>query len=68
MTVSEQVIQVIDVLCARFGIVVDWTNENAIPYLTTLCGKLVSYEIGTSIAWMVIWLVISICQQAANAD
>ena len=61
MTASEQIIQVIDTLCEKFGIVIDWTGENVIPYIETLCGKLVSYEIGTSIAWMAIWLVVSIC-------
>lgn len=60
MTVSEQIIQVIDALCEKLGIAIDWTGENVIPYLETLCGKLISYEIGTSIAWMVIWVVLSV--------
>ena len=60
MIVSEQIIQVIDALCEKFGIVIDWTSENVIPYLEVLCGKLIAYEIGTSIAWMVIWLVASL--------
>ena len=51
MTVSEQIIQVIDALCEKFGIVVDWTNENVFPYLETLCEKLIAYEIATSIVW-----------------
>jgi hypothetical protein len=65
MTASEQIIQVVDMLCEKFGIAVDWTSENVIPYIETLCGKLVSYEIGTSIAWMAIWLVVSICSIVA---
>lgn len=65
MTASEQIIQVVDMLCEKFGIAIDWTSENVIPYIETLCGKLVSYEIGTSIAWMVIWLVVSICSIVA---
>lgn len=60
MTVSEQIIQVIDALCEKLGIAIDWTSENVIPYIETLCGKLISYEIGTSIAWMVIWVVLSV--------
>lgn len=60
MTVSEQIIQVIDALCEKFGIVVDWTGENVIPYLTILCKKLITYEIATSIVWIVIFLVFSI--------
>lgn len=60
MTVSEQIIQVIDALCEKFGIAVDWTSQNVIPYVETLCGKLITYEIGTSIAWMAIMVVLSI--------
>lgn len=60
MTVSEQIIQVIDALCEKFGIVVDWTSKNVIPYVETLCKKLIIYEISTSIAWMVIMTLISI--------
>ena len=60
MTVSEQIIQVVDALCEKFGIAVNWTSENVIPYLEILCGKLINYEIGTSIAWIVIWVVLSV--------
>ena len=52
MSVTEQTSQIIDVLFAKFGIVIDWTNESVVPYLTTLCGKLITYEIWTSVAWM----------------
>ena len=31
MTVSEQIIQVIDALCEKFGIAIDWTTQNIIP-------------------------------------
>lgn len=60
MTVSEQIIQVLNALCEKFGIVIDWTSANVIPYLGTLCGKLVSYEIWTSVAWMAFMVVLSI--------
>ena len=53
MSVSAQIIEVLDALCEKFGIVIDWSSENIIPYITTLLGKLVSYEIWTSIAWIV---------------
>lgn len=65
MTVSEQIIQVIDVLCAKVGIAIDWTSENALPYVGVLCEKLVKYEIGTSIAQMIIFIILSICSIVA---
>lgn len=54
MTISAQIIEVLDALCAKFGIAVDWTQENILPYLQTLAEKCISYEIATSIAWLVL--------------
>ncbi len=60
MTVSEQIIQVIDALCEKFGIAINWTGENVIPYVEILCRKLITYEVCTSIAWMLILTLLSI--------
>lgn len=60
MTVSEQIIQVINALCEKFGIAINWTSENVLPYIELLCRKLVTYEVATSIAWIVIWASLSI--------
>lgn len=60
MSVSEQIIQVIDALCEKFGIVINWTSDNVIPYIEVLGKKLVTYEICTSIVWIFIMLSLSI--------
>ena len=60
MTVSEQIIQVIDALCEKFGIAINWTGENVLPYLEMLCGKLITYEIVTSIFWIIFMSALSI--------
>ena len=60
MVVSDQIIQVLDALCEKFGLVVDWTSENVIPYLATLCTKLISYEIWSSVVWIVSSLTVFI--------
>lgn len=60
MTVSEQIIQVLDALGEKFGFAIDWTSENVIPYVETLCTKLISYEIWTSVAWMGIVAILAI--------
>jgi hypothetical protein len=57
MTVSEQIIQVINALCEKFGIAINWTSENVLPYVELLCRKLVTYEIWTSIAWTIFAIV-----------
>lgn len=60
MTVSEQIIQVINDLCTKFGIAINWTGENVIPYIENLCQKLIRYEIVTSIAFMMFWILLSL--------
>ena len=54
MSFSSQFIEVLDALCEKFGIVVDWTSQNVMPYLTDLATRLISYEIWTSAARIVI--------------
>lgn len=66
MTVSEQIIQVINTLCEKFGIAINWTSENVIPYIEVLCRKLVTYEICTSVMWIVFWLALSISAMIAT--
>ena len=66
MTVSEQIIQVLDALCEKFGLAIDWTSENVIPYITTLGGKLISYEIWTSVFWIGFMIVLTIASVIAT--
>ena len=62
MTVSEQIIQVLDVLCEKFGVAINWTSENIIPYIEVLCKKLITYEIYMSVATLIMnLLIIIIC-------
>lgn len=51
---SQEVIKVLDALAEKFGIAIDWTSANVLPYLQQLCGKYVRYEIVTSIVWMLV--------------
>lgn len=60
MKVSEQIIQVLDALCEKFGIVIDWTATNVIPYIEMLCGKYVNYEIATSVVWIAVALIMCV--------
>lgn len=54
MSFNSQFIEVLDALCEKFGIVIDWTSQNVMPYLTDLATRFISYEIWTSAAWIVI--------------
>ena len=57
MTVSDEIIKILDVVCAQFGIAIDWTQQNIIPHLTVLTEKIVRYELITSITWILFCIV-----------
>ena len=54
---SEEIIKVLDALAEKFGLAVDWTSANVIPYLEQLCGKYVNYEIATSVVWLILGVI-----------
>ena len=58
MTVSSQIIEVLEHLGSKFGIVIDWTAENVLPYLEQLAGKYINWEIAISKMWMWIGAII----------
>ena len=57
---SDEIIKILDDLGRRFGIAIDWTSENVVPYLQDLVSRFTSYEILTSIVWIVVALAIII--------
>lgn len=59
MTVSDQIIGVLNALCERFGIIVDWTANNVLPYTQDLCKRIVTFTIATDIA-IIIFMLISL--------
>ena len=54
MSFSSQFIEVLDALCDKIGIAIDWTSQNIVPYVTDLATRIITYEIWTSAAWIVI--------------
>ena len=54
---SEEIIKVLDTLAERFGLAIDWTSANVIPYLEKLCNKYINYEITTSVIWLLIGVI-----------
>ena len=49
MTVSEQIVQVLDNLGKKFGLAIDWSSENILPYVNEFMNKAVSYELWMNI-------------------
>lgn len=60
MTISKEIIEVLEYLCMKFGIVIDWTSENIIPYVQTLCEKFIAWEIATSKMWLILGTVLAV--------
>ena len=59
---SDEIIKLLDDLGQRFGIAIDWSSENVIPYLKDLMSRFVKYETATSILWMLLGVIIlSVC-------
>ena len=54
MQVSNQIIEVLDYLCSKIGITIDWTESNVLPYVQTLLEKYIAWEIGSNIFWCII--------------
>lgn len=54
MQVSDQIIEVLEYLCKKIGVTIDFTNKNILPYVNQLCEKYIRWEIALSVAWIVI--------------
>lgn len=57
---SAQIIEVLNDICGKFGIAVDWTSKNIQPYLKELMTKCINYKLATDIVWLVVGIVLLI--------
>ena len=60
MEISNQIISVIDALCEKLGFAVDWTQQNVLPQIQLLFEKYIRYEIFSSVATIVISVMVSL--------
>lgn len=76
METTNKVVEVIDALCEKFGIAIDWTSENIVPYAQSLIDKIVNYKLYTSIFWLCIiplltlgcFFIMKYCYKKASED
>lgn len=57
---TQAFITVIDYLSEKFGVVVDTTSKDLLPYLQTLGDKIVAYKESISMMWIIFAVVIGI--------
>lgn len=58
MNISDQIIAVLDELCKKFGIAINWSSQNVAPYLEDLGERIVRYEIIGSGIWIAVSLLL----------
>ena len=54
---ADQIIQVIEALCEKFGIVIDWSAKSLVPVITELANRYANYVLFTNIAYIAIYIV-----------
>lgn len=52
--------QTLQELGKKFGLMVDWGNENIVPYLKELAQRVIQYETWQSVFWIMIGILIII--------
>lgn len=72
---SEEIIKILDNLGEKFGMTVDWTSENIIPYLEELCQRATNWLIGEATVALVcatiafiLFLMLFICMWKSWQD
>lgn len=56
--ISNQIIEVLNEICNKFGLAIDWTSKNVQPYLQELMTKCVAYKFATSIMWLIFGILV----------
>lgn len=49
--------EIMDDLGEKFGVVIDWTNNNVMPMIQQLCDEIIQYGIYKSWLWIAIWCI-----------
>lgn len=58
---ENKVVEVINALCEKIGLTIDWTSQNVIPYIKELINRFIKYEIATSVFYICFFLTLAIC-------
>lgn len=59
MEFSSNTMEVLNLLFEKFGIAINWANDNIIPYMQGLIARIIKYEIATSVLYIVLCLSIT---------
>lgn len=57
---DKQITNVLNELSDKFGLAIDWSSENVLPYLNDLANRYIRYEIISSVISIVVMLLCTI--------
>ena len=46
---NNKVVEIINVLCDKLGVAIDWTSENVLPYVQDIMSRFIKMEIAKSV-------------------
>lgn len=51
---NEELMKTLTELAKKFGVAIDWTSQNALPYVQELASRIVKFEVATSVLWAIV--------------
>ena len=51
---NEELIKALTELAKKFGVAIEWTSQNALPYVQELASRIVKFEVATSVLWAIV--------------
>ena len=58
MSISKEILNVVDGLAKRFGVVVDWSKDNIYPQIADLCERFIHYKLACEWIWFAVFAAI----------
>ena len=58
--IAQDMIEVMEYLSDKFGVVVDWSSTDLVPYLKEICNKIVAYKQGIAWLWIIVAIVLAV--------
>lgn len=58
MNISKEILNTIDGLADRFGIVIDWSKENVYPQVADVCERFIHYKLACQWVWFALFAII----------
>lgn len=70
--ISDEIIKVLDNLCEKFGLAIDWSGKNILPYMQELMQRIANLQLAYGIIWLIaaaasIFLIIICIKQYKKA-